>query len=280
MADAPKFSVVAGPPGAGKSTVLDALRQESGFPLRAVIEHADAPDVAIAALKQAIALRESVVVETTMQGPEMAALMQLAAERGFDVELVIVGIETPEILAERAKRRTIEARAMEVMFETTLHHLPAAVDQAKRIIVIDNTVGPTSVALQLAAAAQLEANDKAPSWVVNRILQPKAQRELSKALLRRASSRVAADNGSSPLLQHAKAYAGGTHTGVIVESTSHHVLQQISDSLHLVHDVAMMSPAGGLGLAKDAVVSISYQLGKSPSMLREAARAIDKSASR
>jgi predicted ABC-type ATPase len=280
MGNALKFSVIAGPIGAGKSTLLDTLKHEGGFPLRVVIEHEGTNDAALEAIRQAILFRESVVVETALQGPEVAVLMQQADDRGFEVELVIVGVESPEILGERLKRRSIDARTLAVMFETTMQHLPVAADQARRVMVIDNSAGPSTVALQPAAAAQLEANDKGPSWVVNRLLRPKIERDLSKEILRRTSDRIAAADSTSPVLQYAKAYAGGTHTGPIVERTNHHVLQCVSDGMHLVHDLALISQGGGFGLVKGVVASISYQFEKSRPLLREAAKAIDKSASR
>lgn len=282
MTDKPIITVVAGPRSAGKTLVMRELRQEAEFPARLVVEHEEEkPGAALQALAEAITMRRSAVIETRLQSPEVLHLMQKAADRGVDVDLLVVNVDDAEILRERLKREGLDDAELLAEMDRFHHHLPAAVDQAKRVLLIDNSAG-VPIAVQLAAAAQLEATTgREPGWIVNRVIRPKVERELSREVLRTAIDRTSdAAPQLKPLLQIVKTYGTSSYRGQIIERTDHHALQRIGQVLHAVHDLAMLPHGGGIGLAKNLVANISYQLEKAPTFARETAKTVEKGMTR
>lgn len=264
------MTVVVGPEGVGKTTVLQALQGEAGFPKRLLVEHELTESDVSEAIKKAISHREAFVIESRLEEPDTIIAMQHAKERGFEIELIVIGVEDEAMLNLRRKTRR---RADEL----TWFRVPSAVDQADRVLVMDNSIGPT-VALKIAAAQIQGQKEDSPSWITNRILSPKIERALSREVMRKAHEQIRAQGNSQTVLRVARSWQDGHSTGAIVAKDTHYALQSVGNALHVLHDLAVLPP--GIGLAKQVVASISYSMANGQSLAREAVRGIERGLSR
>jgi predicted ABC-type ATPase len=275
---APVLTIIAGPMGSGKSTVLLQLPEEIEMPNRLVIDNNKAPQEVIEAIEQAIASQHSLTVETALFQPEILALMEQATDEGFDVELIIIGIDHIDIAKDRLKQRDIDDLVLATMHEKTWHYLPAAMDRAKRVLIIDNNTGAPSIAMQIAAGVTIQQSAEHPSFL-NRLLQSKIERNVSRQFIQKTFNALTSPTQLTPVLQTAKVIVPANFTGPILEKTDHHVLQQVSQALHLIHDIALM-PYGGITLIKGAVATITYPAQKPLEIAPEITKTLDKSLSR
>lgn len=269
------LTIIAGPMGSGKSTVLLQLREEIEMPNRLVIDNDKAPQEVLKAIEQAITSQHSLTVETALLQPQLLALMEQAADEGLDVELIIIGLDHVDIAKDRLKQRDIDESILATMHEKTWHHLPAAMDRAKRVLIIDNNTGAPSIAMQIAAGVTLQQSAERPSFL-NRLLQTKLERDVSKQIIQKTFNALTSPTQLTPVLQTAKVIVPVNFTGTILEKTDHHVLQQVSQTLHLIHDIALM-PYGGITLLKGAVATITYPAQKPMTIAPEITKTFDKS---
>lgn len=278
--DKPYLFVVAGTAGAGKTTLIETLRPDVDFPQHLLVQHEQ--EGWLAEADDALLWKESLTIETDLAEPDVIGIMQKATEKGFEVELLIVGVEAADIAADRyrrKRRRRLSDELLARQFDQTLQHLPPATDHAKRVMIIDNTLSTPTFA-QLAPGAEMEANS-GPAWVFRKIIQPKIERAASKQLMHAAINKLSGSSQIQPFLQAASIYQPGSYEGKIVERTQHHALQQIGHALHIVHDLALLPQAGiSLGLAKDMIASIAYQANRENSFAREKSPNQDRGLSR
>lgn len=256
---APTLTILAGPIGSGKTTVFSVAK--AGFLQHAPRYFQERDDLAladgepVANLQATLQAGQSVIVETRLDDPAMLLEMSKAAKLGAGVDLVVVDVEDPMALLPRCNGHPLR----EAVLERTLafrHHLAAAVDLAKRIVLIDNSTG-LPVVRSLSA---LDTTRGEPGWFKSRVLATKLEREASRGALQRfrGPGRI------SPIVQRADVLGGATH-GQIVAATRHHVLQKVGDALHVVHDLAFFPSGSPLALATSAAKLITYERDRSPS---------------
>lgn len=190
---APLLAVIAGLAGVGKSTVLHHLQQQPGLPRQVL---ADAPDLAAFndAMLGVLALRASVVIESRFDAPDLLRWMHLADERGYDIELVWIGVEDDALAGLRTR-----ARRTRHQVDQALMRMAAAVDIAKRVLIIDNSTAQPIMAARIEADT-VQQLDTRPGWVARRVLAPKLARHASLAAIKAAYAALAARAPVPPLL--------------------------------------------------------------------------------
>lgn len=248
----PVMTVIAGLPGAGKTTILDQLLGEADFPQHLVVDDPAAPEALDDALTGALAANQSVAVETCCDDAAVIEWMRKAAERRYDVELVIVGTEDDPLLQERHARRRTRRELLEAA-----RRMSSAVDAARRVMVIDNSSGQPFVAARI-EAGEVKVFDNRPAWVARRILLPRLERAASMKAMRATYQGVTGHQMTHPMLQVAR--GGAAYTGKILAMTDHHVLQQIGQALHVIHDLGLLG-TGGVGLALNVVATLAHDMG-------------------
>lgn len=155
----PQLWLIAGPNGSGKSTLtgryladrLDVIDPDK------IARKADpsgnwTPAGALRAGRQALAqqhacldAKKSFAVETTLSGHHELDLMRQAKAAGFKVNLVFIGMESPDHSTLRVKERVaagghhIPAADIERRYPRSLANLPQAVAIADRAWLLDNT---------------------------------------------------------------------------------------------------------------------------------------------
>jgi len=247
----PVFAVIAGLPGVGKSTLLDQLRDETGFPAYLVQDTPAQRQHASLAVCDALALRHSVAVESRCDSPTVLHWMQQAGERGYCVELVWIGVEGEVLAARRSRAR----RLAQAQVEATQHRLAIAADLAQRMLCIDNSTATARMAARV-EHGRISVLDTRPGWIVRRMLIPRLARLASLRSIRRAYDAIANRSPVQPLWQLAT--ASGTYTGAIVAATEFHLLQQVGAALHVVHDLGMLATIPGGLLAMPTVLTVAY----------------------
>lgn len=268
----PVMAVIGGLHGAGKTTLLEQLLGEEGFPAQLVMDNRNNADALDAVMTRAIALNQSIAVETRFDHAGVVQWMARAAERGFRVELIVIGVADDQLLLDRHVRRQDKRKLIEA-----IRRISSAVDNAQRVVVIDNSTGTPFVAATI-DAGEVKILDARPTWVVQRILAPRLARLASLKAVRRMYQAIAGNAAIVPVLQVGSAGAAVV-TGKVVAVSDYHVLQQLGEALHVIHDVSLLT-TGGVGLALNAVATIMYSLPERPGAERGLGRHQDQSQER
>lgn len=152
---APLLVMLAGPNGAGKSTFFESHLKPLGLPfLNADIlageTGLDAYEAArtIAAIRdQLIANQESFITETVFSDPvgEKVEVLAQAAQSGFDVTLIYIGIENSELSKERVRSRVdagghdVPSEKLKGRYQRSLENLKRSIKQLPRVVIYDNS---------------------------------------------------------------------------------------------------------------------------------------------
>ena len=142
----PVMAVIAGLHGAGKTTLLQQLLNEEGFPALFVMDASDRMDALDAAMTRAIALNQSIAIETSFDHAGVVQWMIKAEECGFCVELIVIGLDDDQLLLDRHARLQDKRKLMEAV-----RRMSSAVDNARRVVVINNSTGTPFVAATIDA---------------------------------------------------------------------------------------------------------------------------------
>lgn len=254
MTERPIFTVVAGPAGAGKSTILDALVGEAGLPVRRVVAHDLDPSALAEALNNHLSSAESFILETRLDTPQLASAVARAVERGWPLELIVVDVEHPKLLRPRARDGVIGEE--ELSQQRYRHHLPAAIDLARRVLLIDNSAVTPIQHVLTEADLRNDRSFQGPRWIADKVITPKLLRIASTQAMRQASA-VAATGPLKPFLQVASVI-GRPSRGLVLARSEHHALQGVGNALHVVHDLALL-PLAGPALVQGAMAVIRYE---------------------
>lgn len=213
----PTLFVVAGPNGSGKSTIT-ASGAIGNLPvidpdvIARRLNPEDVRQAAFTAGKEALAQqdaylesRDSFAVETTLAGNRPLALMQAAHDRGFEVSLNYVRLETVDLTIERIDLRValgghdIPDADVERRFGRSMENLPTAIAIADRTSLWDNTMmgqAPERVAYLTKDAYHFSEN--APDWAIAsahaaaviQAEEAQTQPEIDNAVIRQAECAV------------------------------------------------------------------------------------------
>lgn len=195
----PQLWVIAGPNGAGKSTLARrylAGRVEIVNPddiaQQIAPDRRDDPAVAGRAGRIAIERRralldagQSFAFETTLTGHSERAVMAEARDRGFKVNLVFVGIRDVEQSDSRVIERVklgghaVSRSDLERRYGRSMANLPAAMQIAHRVFVVDNTRNRSRLILSREDGRTKLVSSRLPEWA----------REAIPAELRRIKAR-------------------------------------------------------------------------------------------
>lgn len=154
----PTLTIVAGPNGSGKSTYTRAIRKSLEIPVidpdwEARLLRPDAPEAAAIeggrqAIKRARAYlenNESFAAETTLSGNTYLRMMAEAKQKGWQVNLIYVGVADVETNIDRVAQRvaqgghSVPEEDIRRRYARSLANLPAALRQADRATILDNS---------------------------------------------------------------------------------------------------------------------------------------------
>lgn len=152
---APLLVMLAGPNGAGKSTFYEAYLRDLGLPfLNADVlareTGVDAYEAArtIAEIRDGfIASGTGFVTETVFSDPvgEKVGVLAQAAQSGFDVALIYIGIESSDLSRERVRARVeagghdVPEEKLEARYGRSLDNLERSIARLPRVILYDNS---------------------------------------------------------------------------------------------------------------------------------------------
>ena len=162
----PRLIVIAGPNGSGKTSLTRSL-QKRGYDFGAYIN----PDDTAATLEgsyedrvrraqalttqwrqEAIVARKNFSYETVFSHPSKLGELEAARATGFEITLLFVGIDNPDINVERVRTRVqlgghdVPEDRVIARYQRTMGMLPDMVERTDRAIVFDNTVQSTDPA--------------------------------------------------------------------------------------------------------------------------------------
>ncbi len=152
---APLLVMLAGPNGAGKTTFYEAHLKQLGLPfLNAdVLARATGLDAyraahTIAAIRdQFIERKESFITETVLSDPvgEKIGVLAKAADAGFDVTLIYIGLESRDLSRERVRARVsagghdVPPDKLDSRYERSLENLKRGIARLPRVLLYDNS---------------------------------------------------------------------------------------------------------------------------------------------
>lgn len=155
----PQLWVLAGPNGAGKSTIArrhiigrvpfvnadDIAYQLDPSDVNSPAAHLRAGRLAVEEREGRLARRETFAMETTLTGKSELALMRRAAEAGYKVNLIFVGLDDVALSAARVHARVrrgghnVPKDAILRRYGRSMEALPEALSIAHRAWVFDNS---------------------------------------------------------------------------------------------------------------------------------------------
>lgn len=189
MTAKPQLWVIAGPNGAGKSTLAQKYLAgrlpivnpddiaRAMFPAQPA-----APMILLQAGRLAITDRrarlergESFAIETTMTGRGELNFMREAADRGYKINLVFVGVRSVEHsrsrVAERVRSGGHPVPDADILrrFDRSLANLAPAIRLAHRALVLDNSGERTRLLLSRENGRTRRVTQRMPGWAKNAI---------------------------------------------------------------------------------------------------------------
>lgn len=181
----PILTVIAGSNGSGKSTFTRYTQETLGVPvidpdLEARIIRPDAPETAaIAGGKQALlraraylANNESFAVETTLSGNTYLKMMKQAKQKGWQINLIYVGVNDVQINIKRVAQRVAQGghnvpeQDVRRRYTRSLANLATAIQKADHTIIYDNsTAAGYQPILTTEAGRVTKFIDELPKWI-------------------------------------------------------------------------------------------------------------------
>ena len=154
----PTLTIIAGPNGSGKSTFTRATQEALRVPVidpdqEARLFRPDAPEaVAIVGGRQAIKRarayltnNESFAAETTLSGNTYLRMMAEVKQKGWQVNLIYIGIDNVQTSIERVAQRVAQGghnvpeEDIRRRYARSLANLPPALQLADRTLIFDNS---------------------------------------------------------------------------------------------------------------------------------------------
>ncbi len=154
----PTLTIIAGPNGSGKSTFTRATQEALRVPVidpdqEARLFRPDAPEAAAIvggrqAIKRArayVANNESFAAETTLSGNTYLRIMAEVKQKGWQVNLIYIGIDNVQTSVERVAQRVAQGghnvpeEDIRRRYARSLANLPAALQQADHSLIFDNS---------------------------------------------------------------------------------------------------------------------------------------------
>lgn len=244
MNSPPKLRVFAGPNGSGKSTITENFQQLPNSPENYInpdeialnlpggntVSNAyTAATIAENQRSQFISERQSFAFETVMSHPSKLEVMKQAKNAGYEVELIFVSTNDPEINVERVRQRVAEgghdvpANKIRERYERSIELLPAAAEIADKVYIIDNSNVPKLV-VRIQNAEVIYQLPDAPLWVQNTI----------EKLKQRSHERTVIGNNTEVAITYANIDAG-KYIGTVSQVTNNYVAQIVDQDL-ILHD--------------------------------------------
>lgn len=286
--DALRMIVFAGPNGSGKSTINEMFLANPANGFKGEYVNADAiakqmeasiPDyytrnveaARIAEQRRQTALAEgrSFAFETVLSTPEKVGLLTQAQSKGYNVTLIFVTLNDPQLNVERVATRVakgghaVEPEAIVARYAKTMGLLASAIEHSDKAVVFDNS-GTKAVVIASKENGKLSIrNVDAPAWVEQYLVVPTQVRARSLDAINSTIEQIKTIKpaGAMPIVvENANAENGRNYAGKVLAVASHHVLQQDVKSENLVvHDMALLAP---VKLQPGQVVTLQYAYDK------------------
>lgn len=249
----PKLVIFAGPNGSGKSTITNILRDAADFPTNYINPDEialtltennpnrkayQAATIAEEQRQNYIEQRESFAFETVMSHPSKLELMKQARISGYQVELVFVATDDPEINVTRVIQRVVEgghdvpADKIRERYNRTIELLPAAVEIADRINIYDNSTAPQQV-VTIENGQVTYQSEEIPNWVANTLTKLE-QRACDRSQITTNFPITSANIDS------------GKYVGTVRQTNDNYIVQQVEDS-QILHDRSIVKGEFELG---------------------------------
>lgn len=181
--DAPLLICLAGSNGAGKSTFYEAHLKPSGLPFvnadvlarEFELRPYEAASLATEIRTALFAQRRSFLFETVFSDPadDKVNFLLAAADAGYTVELLFIGISSPEVSVNRIAQRVIEGghdvprEKIASRFSRTLKNLQTAMAKLPSVHVLDNDdlTAPYRLVAVTRSGKLLETHPPVPAWL-------------------------------------------------------------------------------------------------------------------
>lgn len=181
------YIVFAGPNGSGKSSIRDSITNPAEVvidPDRIAreINPADVQSVerqagaaAVRLFDESIAQGKSISMETTLTGHSAVMRMQRAKDAGYEVGLMYVALEHPDLNVERVAARVrqgghhIDPDTTRKRVGTSAANLPRALAIADQAMVLDNSGKTHRRILETAAGRVTYLAEQLPQWLTDQM---------------------------------------------------------------------------------------------------------------
>lgn len=234
--------------GSGKSSITPVFQNQPGFPQKYInpdeialtlggdtmSKAYEASAITAKERLKCIEQKVSFSFETVMSHPSKLAVLETAAEAGFETKVIFVSTENPNLNIDRVKQRVLDGGhnvpedKIVSRYHRSLSYLPKAAEIADKTYIIDNS-DSLQIKAVLSQGQVIEQPGVKIDWVEKTIATLNERRQEKLAIERvNPDSSVASLNRSN-------------HTGKIKSVGKHFLVQQTKDSGTVIHENSILN---------------------------------------
>ena len=196
----PQMTLICGPNGAGKSTFSEKSGIKEDMPVldpdhiakSEGLSPLDAGKATANRARQFLAEGKSFAKESTLSSNLDFTLMKLAQKKGYEVELVYLGLDKPEDSAERVKTRatlgghSVPEGDIKRRYKRSMENLESALANATRARVFDNSDTKARLVATIERGQVKALDQQPPDWLTKAV--PALEKEGMNATLQKSRS--------------------------------------------------------------------------------------------
>lgn len=252
----PVITLITGQAGAGKSTIAaflsDEIDQSVFLSTSQKLSENDLKKI------DAMVIRgRSFILDTDTLNLETLTMISRALARGYHLDTIVLHCEDIRIPLERSRKHVNYLDELNERNRSNLSFLPVALDRSKRILIIENSTGTPRIEFKNNNEVVLSQNVKEESFI-HRLSLRHNQHQSSKKIMQTIFERLKGSAKFRASLTAAKNVKSTVYNGLVIDRSEDHILQQVSDVLYVLHDVALIKYQLAGEVIKGAVASISY----------------------
>lgn len=255
--DPPVITLITGQAGAGKSTIAAFLADEVDHSVVHITSQ-KLSENEIKIIDSMLIRGHSFILDVDTLNIDILNLLSKATALGFQLDTILIYCDDVRITLERSRKQSKYLNELNERNQNNLLFLPVALDRSKRMLIIDNSTGLPKIEFKNSTELALGQNLNQNSFL-QRLSIRHFEHQSSKKMMHAVFERLRGSAKFRASLTAAKNLKASVYSGLVIERSEDHILQQVSDVLYVLHDVALIKYQLAGEIIKGAIATISYK---------------------